>query len=167
MKRFTAKIYKLGSNPVVDPPDNVLEAIFVQAAKSKGPIPVRGKLNGADFVQTLVKYQGAWRLYINGPMLASSGLNVGDIAKVQIEFDPDPRDVPMSPELKKALINDKEARKNFDQLSPSRRKEILRYLASLKSRESIQKNVDRIIRHLKGLDADAQHGLMRRPKIKK
>src|SRR5215204_6244451 len=95
MPRFSKPIYKIGINPVVDPPEAILNTIFAQAGRSKGPIAVRGKLNGAEFIQTLVKFRGAWRLYINGPMLKESGLEVGDIAKVEIEFDPRPRKVSM------------------------------------------------------------------------
>ena len=69
MNSFSAKIYIISKiNPVVDLPDDVLSAIFAQAGRSKGPIPVRGRLNGAEFIQTLIKYEGAWRLYLNGPM---------------------------------------------------------------------------------------------------
>ena len=94
MVKFTATIYKIGINPVVDPPDNVLNAIFGQARRSKGPIRVCGLINGAGFIQTLIKYQGAWRLYINGEMLKAAGLIVGDTANVELKFDPRPREVP-------------------------------------------------------------------------
>lgn len=150
MQRFSAEIYKIGINPVVDPPDDVLKAIFEQAAKDKGPIPVRGVLNGAPFVQTLVRYAGAWRLYINGPMLKDSGLTVGDIAKVEIEFDPRPREAPMPPKLRAAFRKSATARKLFESLPPSRQKEILRYIGSLKSDESIERNVERVISQLLG-----------------
>lgn len=152
MLKFSAKIYKIGINPVVDPPDRVLSAIFRQAAKDKGPIPVRGVLNGAEFTQTLVKYAGAWRLYINGPMLKDSGLEVGDLAKIEIEFDPRPREEPMPPKLKAELRKNANARKAFEQLPPSRRKEILRYINSLRSDDSIDRNIARVISQLSGSD---------------
>ncbi len=103
MVKFAATIYKIGINPVVDPPGKVLSALFAQAGKDKGPIPVCGHLNGAEFIQTLVKYRGVWRLYINGEMLKASGLNVGDTANVEIEFDPRPRQTPMPLKFAKAL----------------------------------------------------------------
>ncbi len=164
MQGFSAKIYKIGINPVVDPPDDVLEALFAQAGRSKGPIPVRGRLNGAEFIQTLVKYQGAWRLYINGPMLKASGLMVGNTAGVEIEFDPRPRGVPMLSELANALKKDKAANTAFGDLPPSRQKEILRYLGSLKTAESMTKNIDRVLKHLKGEQTDKLHAIMRAKK---
>ena len=133
MAKFRAAIYKIGINPVVDPPEDVLQALFEQAGKSKGPIPVCGRLNGAEFIQTLVKYQGAWRLYINDPMLKASGLKVGDTAHVEIEYDPRQRNVPMPKKFALALSKNKIAKEAFDSLPPSRQKEILRYLGSLKT----------------------------------
>lgn len=148
MVKLKSEIYKVGINPVIDPPHEVLELIFDQAGTSKGPIPVRGKLNGAEFVQTLVKFRGAWRLYTNGLMLKDSGLKVGDVARVYIEFDPRPRDVAVPPKLAERLRLDKKASAAFARLSPSRRKEILRYIGALKTAESIDRNVDRVISQL-------------------
>lgn len=152
MYTFTALIYKLGINPVVDTPDEVLNELFEQAGRSKGPVPVRGKINGTEFLQTLVKYQGVWRLYINGPMLKSSKLVVGDIADIEIEFDPLPREEPLPPKLKVVFRRNITARKAFELLPPSRRKEILRYLNSLKSDDSIDRNIGRVMSQLAGND---------------
>ena len=166
MPKFSSTIYKIGINPVVDPPESVLRTIFRKAGRATGPIPVRGRLNGAEYVQTLVKYAGKWRLYINGKMLGDSGLAVGDVAKIEIEFDPVPREVPVPAALTSALRNNKVAQSEFDRLSPSRQKEIFKYLGSLKTQASIDKNIERVIRHLLGSETDAQHALMRRKKQK-
>jgi hypothetical protein len=154
MTKFSSKIFKLGINPVVDVPLRALEIIFTQAGKSKGPIPVRGFLNGAEFLQTLVKYKGAWRLYINGRMLKASGLSVGDRAMIEIEFDVRPRLTPVPDELEAALQKDRQAREAFDDLPPSRQKEIMKYIGSLKTEDAISKNVRRIIAHLRGEKID-------------
>lgn len=147
--KFKAEIYKIGINPVVDPPDSVLEAVFDQAGKSKGSIPVCGVLNGAPFTQTLVRFAGEWRLYINGEMLSASGLKVGDVANIEIEYDPRPRDVAMPAELADALQKDKLARLAFEKLNPSRKKEISRYIGSLKSAEARARNVERVLKQLR------------------
>ena len=149
MPRFAATIYKLGINPVVDPPERILSSIFKQAGKSKGAIPVRGRLNGIEFVQTLVKYAGAWRLYINGPMLKESGTKVADEVRIEIEFDPRPRDVTIPKSLEIALRKDGRAKAALEKLPTSRRKEIFRYINSLKTQDAIEKNVEKVIRQLK------------------
>jgi len=149
MPRFSATIHKIGINPAVDPPAEELEAVFEQANRSKGPIPVRGTLNGIAFVQTLVKFRGTWRLYINGPMLKDSGLKVGDTAKIDLEYDPIAREVEMPAKLLAALQKDTVAGLEFEKLTPSRRKEIMRYLGSLKSEAAIDKNIARVIHQLR------------------
>lgn len=166
MQKFSAKIYKIGINPVVDPPDGVLESLFKAAGRSRGPVPVTGRLNGCAFVQTLVKYAGAWRLYINGPMLKDSGLAVGATAEIEIEFDPRPRSVPIPARFSRALAGNAAAKKAFDELAPSRRKEILRYLASLKTREALERNVERLIRDLTTPDSEAPHITLKRSKLR-
>lgn len=165
MRSFSAKIVIISKiNPVVDVPVDVLAAIFERAGRSKGPIPVRGRLNGAKFIQTLVKYGGAWRLYLNGPMREAAGIDTGDIANVDIEFDPRPREEPMPKQFAGALKADKDAEAEFGKLSPSRKKEILRYLNSMKTEGSLVRNVEKIIRHLTGKPADKLHALMRKEK---
>src|SRR5690242_18371112 len=116
MPRFSGTIYKIGINPVVDPPESVLEFVFKQSGRTKSPIPVRGTINGAPFIQTLVKFRGRWRLYINGPMLKKSGTKVGDKLSIDIDYDPAPRDVAMPAELRNALDRDKPARMKFEKL---------------------------------------------------
>ena len=150
VKKFSAVIFKLGINPVVDPPADILTGIFQQAGRSKGPVPVRGELNGASFIQTMVKFRGEWRLYINGPMLKASGLKVGDTADINIEFDPHPREVPMPEALASAFRKDTIANAAFAELTPSRQKEILRYIGSLKSQAAIEKSVERVLTQLRG-----------------
>src|SRR5688572_4367877 len=120
--KFRAEIFKIGINPVVDVPADVLDLVFEQAGRSKGPIPVHGSLNGAPYVQTLVKYRAAWRLYINGEMLTASGLKVGDMANVEIAYDPHPREVAVPARLKDALSGNEMARSAFEKLTPSRQK---------------------------------------------
>ena len=144
-QKFRSKIYKLGINPVVDPPKTALAGVFEQADRARGPIPVYGKLNGSDFTQTLVKFRGEWRLYVNGRMLKHSGCRVGDTADFEIAFDPRPRDPAVPASLADALGRSSAAATAFERLSPSRKKEILRYLGSLKTEAAVDRNIKRLI----------------------
>lgn len=173
METFTFKdtIKIIVGNPYVTPPEQILEKIFSRAGKNKGPIPVKGKLDGAQFKQTLVKYMGAWRLYINGIMLKSAGIKLrdGEIHKVvgtkvaiEIQYDSASRQIPLHTKLAAALSKDKAAKKAYDVLAPYRKHEINRYLGFLKTENSIDKNISRIIKHLKGEKTDALYPLMHR-----
>ena len=107
MLTFSSNIRKIGVNPYVLLPSFVLEEIFKQSGKNKGTIPVRGTLNGKEFIQTLVKYSGKWRLYLNTPMRKSAGIDVGDLAIVLLGFDPKPRTIPFHPQLAETLSKNK------------------------------------------------------------
>lgn len=150
MRAFTAKVLIVDINPYVSLPEDVLDALFRQAGKSKGPIPVRGTLNGKQFRQTLVKYRGAWRLYLNTPMRQEARIEVGDDAAVEIEYDPESRMVPIPDKFASALSEDKEAKAAFEKLTPSRQKEILRYLNSMKTDESLIRNIEKVLQQLSG-----------------
>ena len=150
MKSFSAKIQIIGINPYVLLPTDLLKYIFQKAGKDKGAIPVKLKIGKENFVQNLVKYSGKWRLYLNTPMRKTAGKDVGDMISLQIDFDAKPRTTPMHPKLKMAFKENKEAKTSFDKLSPSRQKEFLRYINFLKSEETVDKNIQRTITHLKG-----------------
>ena len=150
MKSFSAKVNIIGVNPYVLLPASVLKYIFKKAGKDKGAIPVQLKIGDKDFIQNLVRYSGKWRLYLNTPMRIAANKEVGDKIEIEIDFDPKPRTIPMHPRLKKAFKENKEVKKAFDKLSPSRQKEILKYINSLKSEESVDKNIQKAIAHLTG-----------------
>jgi hypothetical protein len=150
MKTFSAKILIIGINPYILLPEDILKYIFQLSGKNKGPIPVKGKINRKPFIQTLVKYAGKWRLYLNTPMRISAGIDVGDTGKFQITYDPDPRILNTHPKFEKALSKNKKAKAGFDILAPSRQKEIIRYINGLKTEESLERNIQKAIVHLIG-----------------
>lgn len=150
MKSFSAKIQKIGVNLYVLLPADILKELFRQAGKSKEPIPVHGTLNGNKFIQTLVKYSGKWRLYLNTPMRKAACIDVGDTANVKIAFDPMPRIIEMHPKLAHALKQNKKADEVFEKLPPSHKKEIVRYISFIKNEEALVRNIEKAIQHLLG-----------------
>ena len=153
IQNFTARIEIIGVNPYVLLTEEVLNVIFSQSNKNKAAIPVCGTLNGVAFVQTLVKYSGKWRLYLNTPMRKSTRTNVGDTVQIEIEYDSLPRITPMHPKLEKVLNENPDAKLVFEKLSPSRQKEIIRYISFLKTEVAIENNLKRIIQFLYGNDS--------------
>lgn len=150
MQPFTARIAIIGINPYVLIPDETLEMIFVQAGKRKGSIPVSGTIDGHPFIQTLVRYSGEWRLYLNGPMRKDAGKDVGDTVSITLQHDPVERTITEHPKLQQALDGNPEAKSIYQSLSPSLRKEIIRYINHLKTEETVEKNCARAIRFLLG-----------------
>ncbi|MES2760801.1 MAG: YdeI/OmpD-associated family protein [Bacteroidota bacterium] len=148
--KFSTKIKIIGINPYVSLPETILKSIFIEAKKDKGPIQIKGTINGKPYLQTLVKYAGEWRLYINTMMLEKSPKRISEEIAVTISFDPNERIIEMHPLLKEAIDNNKAAKSVFEKLTPSRKKEIIRYISHLKKEEKIIANVSKAIIFLLG-----------------
>ncbi|ALR30566.1 hypothetical protein ATE47_08505 [Chryseobacterium sp. IHB B 17019] len=150
MKNFTTKLEIIGINPFVFIPEEILNHIFEKAGKDKSPIPVKGTVNGKEFKQNLMKYLGEWRLYVNLTMLKDSPKRIGETIEVFVEFDDSDRSISIHPKLEEAIKESPFATKNFESLIPSRKLELIRYINNLKTEESINRNIEKIIRHLHG-----------------
>ena len=148
-RTFTARIYKDRMNAVIDVPARITDGM----EKVKGHIRAKGTINGTLFAKNLVPVRNApYRLHVDLIMLKAARMAVGDTAKFTVEQDTTPEHelVPrMLKPLQKAL-QENGLRKAFAALSPSRRKEILRYLNSLKSEDILQKHITRLVGMLKG-----------------
>jgi Domain of unknown function (DUF1905)/Bacteriocin-protection, YdeI or OmpD-Associated len=139
-QRFSAIIRKIGVNPYVGVPVRISRAM-----KKRGYVPIAGTVNGKSMRTTLVPIgKGKHRLYINGGMRERSDVDVG--AKIEIVFQVDlrPRDIPMPKGLADALLKSRIAREAWEQLTPSRQKEILRYLNFAKHQETLDRNIGKV-----------------------
>lgn len=144
---FKAKIYKVGINPCVKVPARITDKLIA----TKGYIPVKGKIAGHPFIQTLVPVKNeSYRLYVNGPMLKGSTTTVGETVKFIIEPGTARQNAPppMRKEFKKQLET-AGLTGAFKKLTPSRQKEILKYMSFLKTEESLLRNIDKIMKALK------------------
>lgn len=149
-KAFKAEIKIIGINPFIFVAEEALNYIFHQSGKNKGQLPVKIKIDGHEFKQTLVKYAGNWRLYLNTPMRKAAEKDIGDTATFEIDFDTEERKISINPKLVQALAENKQAKDIFDGLAPHLKKEIIRYIANLKTEESIDRNVKKAVQFLLG-----------------
>jgi hypothetical protein len=173
IKKFSAVVHAIrGSlpttrNPCVDVPGSIVSRLQAESGK-KQAIPVEFSLKGEVFKANIVRYLGDWRLYLNGPMLKSTGVAVGDKVSVTLRFDPVIRREPMHPALAKALAGDPAAKQAFFALPPSHQKEFLRYLNALKRADTLKLNIHRLMKYLAGKKAGlSSTGLFRTGKAKR
>ena len=151
---FSAKVYNIESsipgtlNPCVEVPEDIVAKLHGLAGKDKGPVQVKCELKKHWYEANVVKYKGAWRLYLHGIMRKETGIEVGDAIRVALQYDPEPRMPPMPKEFSAALAKNKEAQNAWKMQSSSRRKEILRYFNSLKTKESLMRNIEKVIGQL-------------------
>jgi hypothetical protein len=144
---FKTEIYKVGINPVVDVPNKISSKM----KPVKGYIPVKGMINAHAFHQTLCPIKnGPYRLYVNGPMMKGGEVELGSKANFEIEYDDrPPKDaIAMPVNLEKRLKKEKLLRV-FNVLTPSRQKEIFKYLHSLKTEDAKERNIEKVIAGLK------------------
>jgi len=149
-QRFSAAIDIIGINPFVLVPEEILIDLFKQSGKEKGHIPIKGTVNGKEYRQTLVKFKGLWRLYINTEIVENSPKRIGETIEVTVEFDPADRTIEPHPKLIKALNENPDAKAVFDKLPRSGKHEIVRYFSFLKTEKSIERNIIRAIDFLQG-----------------
>lgn len=150
MYSFNANINIIGINPFVFVPEDILHQILKDAGKTKGHVPIKGLINKKPYKQTLVKYKGEWRLYVNTSMLKDSPKRIGERVDVTVSFDPESREIAMPEKLQKALQKNKKASSVYDNLRPSLKSEIIKYLVNLKTEESREINIKRAIGFLLG-----------------
>jgi hypothetical protein len=154
---FKAAIEIRGVNPYIA--INATRAKRLKANWRK-PMPVRIQIDGKPDspwrVNLMPAGDGSFYLYLQGQVRRASNTKVGDVVSVTIEFDPaykgGPAD-PMPTWFSKPLARNRAARRAWAELSPSRQKEIVRYLAKLKSPQAQKRNVERALEVLSGKKA--------------
>jgi hypothetical protein len=152
--KFTAAIEIRGINPYI-----LVSAERAQQVKSgwKKPMPVSVQVNGepepAWCINMMPAGDGSFYLYLDGMVREASGTKVGDHVQVSLTFDRSYLSGPqheMPSELLAGLAGSPVAAARWETLSPSLKKEILRYLSSLRSDQTRQRNVERTLRVMSG-----------------
>jgi hypothetical protein len=121
------------------------------------PLPVSIRVNGKPEVPWRINLMpiggGGFYLYLHGDVRKASGTKVGDVVSVEIRFDEDYRGGPLQPMpswFGVALGRNRRATEAWRALSPSRQKEIVRYLSRLKSPKAQARNAERALLMLSG-----------------
>lgn len=121
------------------------------------PLPVLVQINGKPSppwrINMMPAGDGSFYLYLHGHVRTASGTGVGDRVDVKVSFDDAYRSGPAHPMprwFSVPLSRNPGAKKAWDALIPSRKKEILRYFSWLKSQEARDRNVTRALRVLSG-----------------
>jgi hypothetical protein len=151
---FVSKILIRGVNPYLRV--SASRASSIKPGWRK-PMPVRVRINGKPRtpwrVNMMPTGDGSFYLYLHGDIRKTSTTTVGDRVKVEVWFDSAYRNGPMHPMplwFRAALARAPRAKKAWDSLIPSRKKEILRYFSGLKSDEARVRNLQRALRVLSG-----------------
>jgi hypothetical protein len=151
--RFSATILQRGVNPYV--PVSAAQAARLQPGLRR-PMPVLVTVNGKPDppwrINMMPAGDGGFLLYLHGAVRKASGTAVGDRVRLTMAFDAAYRGGPaeLPSWFEAALAKDRTARANWGKLTPSRQKEVVRYLAALKSEAARQRNLERALAVLRG-----------------
>ncbi|HKQ68145.1 MAG TPA: YdeI/OmpD-associated family protein [Polyangiaceae bacterium] len=139
--------------------------VYVSAARAKAirpdwrkPLPVLVRIDGHPKekpwrINMMPIGQGDFYLYLHGSVRKASQTKVGDLVRVEVEFDAAYRGGPaqrMPAWFKGPLSKNAKAKKAWDALIPSRKKEIIRYFVRLQSPEARARNVAKALHVLSG-----------------
>jgi bacteriocin resistance YdeI/OmpD-like protein/uncharacterized protein DUF1905 len=143
---FTARIYKLGINPCVDVPEEAAHFF-----KRRGFVPVVGLVNGKTYRATLVpRGNGLHRLYLNEPIRRATKTEVGNTVRLELKLDGASRVIKTPADLAIALRSEPEAAAAFRRATPSRRRDLLRWITAAKRPETRRARIKRALASLAG-----------------
>lgn len=153
-ERFNAQVELDGPvNPVV----RVEAALAERLRPGRRPLPVIVRINdlpdGLWRTNLMPVADGGFLLFLHTQMRKQSGIAVGERVSFELWFDEDYRNGPQHPMpawFEQALVENPRAAANWARLSPSRQKELLRYLAPLRSPAAIDRNRSRALHVLAG-----------------
>lgn len=121
------------------------------------PLPVRIRVNGHPKIPWRINMMptgdGSFYLYLHADVRKASNTKVGDWVAIEVEFDAEYKGGPAHPApaaFQEALRQNPKAAQAWENLIPSRRKEILRYFSFLKSPEAKARNLQRAMSVLSG-----------------
>lgn len=116
---------------------------------TKGRVPVRGTINGFKFRSSLMPMGGCHRMVVNQTMRHGAGVKAGDKVKVVLERDEAPRTVEIPALLKTELAKSKTAQENWNKLSFTFQKEMVRSFTEPKQEETRKRKLARVVDILK------------------
>lgn len=145
--KFSAKIYQIGINWCVDVPKYITNDLVIE----KGKINIKGKIKNFSFKKTLMPVKNSCHiLYVNKKMMIGGETALGQVALFEIQQDFDKLVKQYSiPDLLNQYLTEYNLSKEFDRLTHSRKRAILKYISQLKNEESILRNIDKLIVQLK------------------
>ena len=122
---------------------------IVESFKAGKKPPVKVTINGYTYRSTIAVMGGAFMVGISAENRKGAKVNGGDAIEVKIELDTEVRVVEVPEEFQKALNKNAAAKKNFEQLSNSKKKWLTMPITEAKTEETKVKRIDKAIALLK------------------
>jgi hypothetical protein len=141
---FSARIYKVWLVRFVDVPSDISKKLGREST-----VPVMGTVEGVPLRSTLVpRGDGAYRLAIHGDIRKKLRVDAGAVVEVAIRRDEESREPELPPVLVLALRNSPKAQQKFRTMTTALRRQIVRYLVSVKSQATLERRVLKFVARL-------------------
>jgi len=116
----------------------------------RGSLRVKGEMNGLSFQSTLLPSgNGGHYMIVNKQMQKAADVRIGMEAQFRIEPNPQKRSDPVAtPELEHVLRQSRDVRKFYESLSPSMRREIIRFISEAKNTDTRRRRSERMAERL-------------------
>jgi hypothetical protein len=143
-QEFDAKLVPMGEN-------NAWTGLIVpfsvqEVFGTKARVSIKGTINGFPIQSSLFPNgNGTHCLMVNKTMQQGAKVTTGDKVRVLLEQDTAPRVVAVPKDLQAALNKNKEAKKRFEKLPPSHKKEHVRHIDEAKKEETRQRRIEKTI----------------------
>jgi hypothetical protein len=142
---FAGKIYKVGIIRFVDVPADISQSIGGSAPH----VAVKGEVEGLPVQTTLVsRGKGCYRMAIHSDIRKRLRVDAGAVVEIAIERDEDSREPLLPPALVLALRNSSKAQTAFRQMTTALRRQVVRYLTSVKQQSTLERRVAKFIQAL-------------------
>jgi hypothetical protein len=129
----------------VDVPGDVSRALSDGAAN----VAVQGTVEGVPLKTTLVpRGRGCHRLAIHGDIRKKLGIDAGAIVEVVLQRDEESREPALPPALILALRQSPRAQAEFRSMTTALRRQIVRYLTTVKQQATLERRVVKFVQHL-------------------
>ena len=144
-QRFSAAIYRLGTNYCVDVP--------AEASRTLGGgthPPVAGEVASVAFRTRLTpRGGGAYRLFLNGEVRAAAGAGLGNVVEVQLWPDEAPRTPTLPADLARALEAVPGGIEAFEALTEAQREGMVAFLERARTAETRERYVARVVEEVR------------------
>jgi len=142
---FSGKIYKVGIIRYVDVPSDISRALGSGAPH----IPVIGEVEGVPIRTTMVsRGQSCYRIAIHGDIRKKLRVDAGAIVELAIQRDEESREPVLPPALVLALGDSPKAQAEFRRMTTALRRQVVRYLTSVKQQCTLERRVAGMLRML-------------------
>ncbi len=142
---FSGKIYKVGLIRYVDVPADVSRVL----GKGASHVPVEGEVEGVPLRSTLVpRGKGAYRLAIHSEIRKKLKIDAGAFVEMALRRDEESREPTLPPALALALRHSPKAQTQFRSMTTALRRQVVRYLVSVKQQSTLERRVAKFVRLL-------------------